>query len=66
MNIYTHPEQIKAISSKLTAKHLFAYNSSFNYYLLDGNYYSIFHEGCGSYPELISINEIKSNSKSVQ
>lgn len=61
MNIYTHPKEIKEISKRLTWAALIAYTPPTNYYMIDGKIYSVFHEGLGSYPEL--VNNIPSNAK---
>lgn len=51
MNIYTHPEEIKAVSAKLNDSNYIGRKVNFDYYLLDGKYYSIWQRSCGNYPE---------------
>jgi len=46
------------ISAKISNKTLIAFCGNFNYHFADGNYYSVFQEGCGNYPELISKEDI--------
>lgn len=52
MNIYTHPNEIRKVSTQLSNATLVAWNIGNNYHMLNGLIFSIWHEGTGNFPEL--------------